>query len=450
MIGKVPKPGKGFKGLVAYLLHGDRKNPPEANRVAWSETRNLALEDPEKAPALMRATAARSKRVKNPVYHYVISWHHNEAPTDDIMRQVADVTCADLGLSEHQALYIAHQDTKHRHIHIVVNRVHPETNLAWKTSHDYRRIEQSLRRQSESMGIDYVPGRFNDPERFRSSSTPRRPHDGPFRKARRQVKVNAAPARLSQRRRAAFLAVYHSATNWEQFHSALAVLGYRIEGKGQGAVVFDGVNEHKLSAFSKETRLKDLHQRFGSTLSASLAQRDKPAGTSFDKELRTARERVELTEVLSEANLLDQDVHATQYRALRRVEQEAARHAKKPSKPEAAMSDKERKAADQQNAYTAYDSASASLDLAFALHGAGFVDDKQLDRAVRERDAAQEQLNKQKSALDQLIADAAEHAFGTKDTPKSSDKEQADHSAEPEHEPDEPARQTKKRRGRRR
>ncbi len=74
----------------------------------------------------MGATAARSRRCQSPVYHYVISWHREERPNADIMRQVADTTCADLGLDGHQLLYIAHDDTDHRHVHIVANRVHPE------------------------------------------------------------------------------------------------------------------------------------------------------------------------------------------------------------------------------------------------------------------------------------------------------------------------------------
>lgn len=143
MIGKVPKAGRGFRGLVSYLLDGAKADKDKAPRVTWAETRNLISDDPDQAPAIMRMTARQSARVKSPVYHLVISWHKNEGPTEYLMREVADTTCSDMGLDEYQRLYIAHHDTEHRHVYIVVNRVHPETGKAWRNSHDYRVIEEA-------------------------------------------------------------------------------------------------------------------------------------------------------------------------------------------------------------------------------------------------------------------------------------------------------------------
>jgi hypothetical protein len=97
MIGKVPDQGKSFRGVVNYLLYG-KKGEPRPERVAWTETRNLLVKHPRKAATLMRLTSKKSKRVKKPVYHYVISWRHDERPDDPTMRLVADTTCQDLGL----------------------------------------------------------------------------------------------------------------------------------------------------------------------------------------------------------------------------------------------------------------------------------------------------------------------------------------------------------------
>lgn len=86
MIGKVPIAGRGFKGLVNYLLRGERGTKDDPNRVAWTDVRNLAIDDPELVPSLMRATATRNRRCKSPVYHFVISWRQDERPTDALMR----------------------------------------------------------------------------------------------------------------------------------------------------------------------------------------------------------------------------------------------------------------------------------------------------------------------------------------------------------------------------
>jgi hypothetical protein len=213
--------------------------------------------------ALMRLTARKSKRVKKPVYHYVISWRHDERPQDDLMRQVADTTCRDLGLDEYQRLYVAHRDTEHHHVHIVANRVHPETGVAWKNSHDYRRIEVSLRRQAEAMGMDYVPGRHNDPERFYGQS--RRPRDRDEQRSRRTGE--AAPARWDDAKRSSYRErlqeAFGQAQSWDELDRVLGREGLKLTRKGQGLVLGNDTGAMKLSDLGRDIRLKGLEERFG-------------------------------------------------------------------------------------------------------------------------------------------------------------------------------------------
>lgn len=261
MIGKVPRAGKGFKGLVKYLMLGGR-NEPQPDRVSWTAVRNLVADDPELVSRLMGATAALSRRCRSPVYHYVISWHANERPTDEIMRKVADTTCADLGLDEHQLLYIAHSDTDHRHVHIVANRVHPETHKAWNRREDWVRIEKSLRRQSEDMGMDHVPGRHNDPERFRERNIPRK--DREFQRVRRLEKE--APQWSEERmakQREELAELFMASTRWDDLDGALAARGLRMERKGQGWVIAGEDGVMKLSSLGKDVRMKTLEARLG-------------------------------------------------------------------------------------------------------------------------------------------------------------------------------------------
>ncbi|MDX2264113.1 MAG: relaxase/mobilization nuclease domain-containing protein [Hyphomicrobiales bacterium] len=285
MIGKVPDQGRSFRGVVAYLLHG-KKGEPAPDRVAFAATRNLMVEDPEKAARLMRATAAKSARVKTPVYHYVVSWRRDEAPSDEVMRQVADVTCADLGLAKHQTLYVGHRDTEHAHVHVVVNRVHPETGKAWRNAHDYRRIETSLRRQAEAMGLDYVPGRHNDPERFYGQN--RKPAAKEQQRAKRLGKP--AQARWSREKiaaaRPALRDAFTDAQSWAELARRLAGPGLTLAAKGQGMVIADAGGAMKLSDLGREVRLKDLETRFGG-LFADF-DREREADRAADR--REARE----------------------------------------------------------------------------------------------------------------------------------------------------------------
>lgn len=269
MIGKVPRSGNGFRGLVNYLVRGSKASP-DMDRVAWSSTRNLLVDDIELAPRFMRAVAKQATRCRRPVYHLVISWHENENPSEALMRMVADATLADLQLSEHQAILIAHRDTDHRHLHIVANRVHPGTGKTWHASMDYARIERSLRRQAEDMNIPYVPGRFNDPEKFRQ--VPRRARDAEVQAG---LRTGEQPLERFTRhdiihRRPGLSALFERAASWDALRQGLAAEGLVLSAKGQGLVIEGAEGTLKLSDLGKGVRLKALEERFGERFGSAM------------------------------------------------------------------------------------------------------------------------------------------------------------------------------------
>jgi hypothetical protein len=157
VIGNVNKLGTGFKGVASYLESG--KDGQQWDRVEWVESRNLPTRDPQTAARIMSATAHDSERTGAPVYHFSISFDPGDPVDRESMRRVADRTLRDLGLQDHQALIVAHGDTAHPHVHVVVNRVHPETARAWSNFRDFPRIERSLRAQEVEMGLRVVPGK---------------------------------------------------------------------------------------------------------------------------------------------------------------------------------------------------------------------------------------------------------------------------------------------------
>lgn len=137
--------GKSFKGVMMYLMHDKRQEGENirttAERFEWAEYRNIVTNDPRMAYRIMAATAARQDDIKrqaggNPagnksdqvVFHYSLGWHPDEK--DDLtkaeMLRAADESIRALGAENHQAVIIAHNDTKHPHVHIVINRVNPE------------------------------------------------------------------------------------------------------------------------------------------------------------------------------------------------------------------------------------------------------------------------------------------------------------------------------------
>src|SRR6202022_3680985 len=110
------------------------------------------------AAKIMRATAAKSDRVEKPVYHIAISFDPGDKVDRASMERVADKVLARLGLSDYQATIVAHRDREHPHVHIFVNRVHPETGKAWERWHDQPLIQEVLRDEEVSLGLRLVPG----------------------------------------------------------------------------------------------------------------------------------------------------------------------------------------------------------------------------------------------------------------------------------------------------
>ena len=141
--------------MAAYLSGPEREGGPE--RIEWTATRNLPTSDPELAAMIMRDTAAQNDWIKKPVYHILLS----AAPDDPIdrakMERMAHRVLDRLGLTEHQAVLVAHADRAHHHLHIMVNRVHPGTGRPWSSWHDWGPTMEVLREEEQALGLQQVP-----------------------------------------------------------------------------------------------------------------------------------------------------------------------------------------------------------------------------------------------------------------------------------------------------
>ncbi|WP_420125273.1 relaxase/mobilization nuclease domain-containing protein [Longimicrobium sp.] len=252
MIGKPLPFGKGFLGLSRYLEKGAAGE--ERDRVEWVETRNLPTEDPETAARLMAAYARECVRTQRPVYHLVISADPGDPVDRASMSRVAVTVLRELGLSEHQVLIIAHNDTAHPHMHLVVNRVHPETHRAWENGWDWPKIEKALSAEEEALGWRVVP-----------------------RKARREpsvpalVRGDAAFLRTVQERGGPVLG---RAASWAELEEGLAAVGLHVRIKGGGLSINDGRQEVKASEVDRSFSRRYMEERLGKL---SEYRRSRPA-----------------------------------------------------------------------------------------------------------------------------------------------------------------------------
>jgi len=289
--------GKSFGGLMRYLELG--RSGREHDRVDWIASRNLCdIDDPEIAGRLMAATAEQSLRIQKPVYHLSIAFDPHDPVNRPRMELVADRVLETLGLREHQALFVAHRDREHAHVHIVVNRVHPDTGVAWERWQDYPKIERTLRGMERELGLREVPGRLYRalghelPERALETSGERhakeRTHEMLFKEKVRQHVPELRQAR-----------------SWEELAERLADRGLRIEPKGQGIVITDGEYHARASHVAPDLSVNRLERKFdapypGKALNAPSREID-PAVRSLVRDIRSYDEATRHEKALGEA-----------------------------------------------------------------------------------------------------------------------------------------------------
>lgn len=171
MVPKLHSKGTSFKGAAQYLLH-DKDRAQSSERVAWTETRNLAVDDPEIAWRIMAATAMNQGRLKEQagvkntgrksdkhVLHFTLAWHPDQEPTREEMSQAADEALAALGGSDRQAIVIAHDDEKHAHVHIMLNRVSPLDGRHLSSSKEKLNLSKWAQEYEERGGKIYCENR---------------------------------------------------------------------------------------------------------------------------------------------------------------------------------------------------------------------------------------------------------------------------------------------------
>lgn len=170
MIPKITTGGGSFKGAFKYYLHDKDRNTRD--RVAWTHTENLLTDDPDKAWKVMAYTAKEAERLKEasgqkmtgrklskPVFAYSLSWHPEQTPDQSHMLATAKKSLTVLGFTEHETVIIAHRDEPQRHVHVIVNRVHPLTGIAGDTGNSKLKLSDFAHEYELEQGKVYCQQR---------------------------------------------------------------------------------------------------------------------------------------------------------------------------------------------------------------------------------------------------------------------------------------------------
>lgn len=256
MIGK-SKVGKSFVGLAKYLEHGSKNNSDNIEKVDWFLACNLpegrSIEDYSK---IMYSTANQNYRVKKPVYHLSVSWDKNDVVNRDLMQKTANDLMKSLNLSKNQFLVISHQDTDHKHIHIMANRVNQDSLKAVCMSHDYMKIEKTLREIEIANNLRIVKGTkyCSIKKEFSNNSKEK--------ELRKIIKDGG----LSFRELATEISypIFNKSQTWIELKDELEKIGLYIKKKGRGLVLTDNKDYVKCSNIDRKFSLLNLEKKLGS------------------------------------------------------------------------------------------------------------------------------------------------------------------------------------------
>lgn len=177
--------GHSFKGLHAYCAH-DTDRAQTSERVDWIDTRNIGANDPSQAWKIMAATAAAQNDLKRAsgiragrapkdgaVTHVVLSFAKGEPTDRESLQAAADGFLAQFGVDparqrsktkrkerqfadEHQVVMYAHTDTDNTHVHLMINRVHPQTGRLLPDNNNFDKAQKWALEYSKKHGTDHL------------------------------------------------------------------------------------------------------------------------------------------------------------------------------------------------------------------------------------------------------------------------------------------------------
>jgi hypothetical protein len=106
----------------------------------------------------MQGVASLNNRCKDAVCHYELAWPPGERPTRPQWVDCALHTMKALGYEGHQFMIVAHDDKRHFHIHIMLNKVHMETLRAHTPYRDWFTLDGAVRFLEAKHGWTHTSG----------------------------------------------------------------------------------------------------------------------------------------------------------------------------------------------------------------------------------------------------------------------------------------------------
>ncbi|MCP1232132.1 TraI/MobA(P) family conjugative relaxase [Acetobacter indonesiensis] len=271
IIKKIKNPKKStskperIRRLILYVASPEKTDTSE--KCIYFAARGFLTDLLNSQIAEMIALATDSVRSADTVNHYVLSWKRGESPTTKQVDEAVTLLQKEMGLEQHQIIYGLHADTDNRHLHVVVNRVDPETlrcteiNRGFDIEAGHRAIaliehHQEWSREENALYQVGPDGKLIRCDRHREGAAPVR---GDGKKAERRTGERSVRDVAIEEA----VPVIKEATCWADIHEGLAQKGMHYRRYGNGAVIMVGDSAVKASVADRQISLIRLQRRLG-------------------------------------------------------------------------------------------------------------------------------------------------------------------------------------------
>jgi hypothetical protein len=224
---------ESFFGLLEQL-----KDPSQGESGASEVVfRNLEVTSLEDAAARMEklARAIKDYNLMPTAYHVGLSFSEGdvEGLNQGDLFSIANQFLEERGLSNHQHVFLLHEDGHHPHVHCVVSRVSPEKEV-WEKDGEVRDYDQNLKAAAK---LTVQAG-------FPTSPDPTRGSTDSWRIQRAKRTGNPALGEVLRKENSRS---FENVGTWVGLQRALSTRGTAIRRKDSGGVVTDGSREAPLS-----------------------------------------------------------------------------------------------------------------------------------------------------------------------------------------------------------
>jgi hypothetical protein len=269
---KVKSGGGGSKGgkvsrLVDYITdeQKDKETNKDKQKIDYYSGRGFLCDDLNSWKEEMIALASDAPKCTNPITHWVMSWQQDERPTRDQVEESIDIMLDELGMTDNQVIYAAHQDTENYHIHLVINRVHPDTLKAPNNFRDVELAHKAVARIQQIQG--WQPEQRSRYEVI-DGQTKRVQHPPqaikqPAGQIAQQIESHQGIKSAERVGIETGAALIRTAHTWRDLHQSLAERGMRYEQYGTGAYLYVGDVKLKASSAGRDCSLPQLKKRLG-------------------------------------------------------------------------------------------------------------------------------------------------------------------------------------------